>query len=371
MNDKLPNNTLSASTAEIPASISTSPGVNWRQVGLFLGLTFSLTWLLDLMIYLAGGLKVPGLGTLLQLQMLLPASSAILLGTFFFPNSPLYYKVNHTPVRWFTYFFLLQTLLFILATVLILLNPGLSQSLAPAESLLILAGLVILLLARWRGGKQAFAEVGMAGGKWQSWLIFGLGLVLFYAAQMLLNLLFKLGTIVDPATALPPAMTKGMSTPLIWLFGVINGILIGPFIGLTITFGEEYGWRGYLQTELIRMGRIKGVLLVGVIWGVWHAPVILMGYNYPDQPVLGILLMTIYCICLAFYLAYALFKSQGLWTAVYLHALNNGTVSFFFALVVAPASVAFSFGMGLPGLVCMLAILLLILRDPVWRQGTT
>jgi membrane protease YdiL (CAAX protease family) len=255
--------------------------------------------------------------------------------------------------------------------VLILLNPGLSQSLAPAESLLILAGLVILLLARWRGGKQAFAEVGMAGGKWQSWLIFGLGLVLFYAAQMLLNLLFKLGTIVDPATALPPAMTKGMSTPLIWLFGVINGILIGPFIGLTITFGEEYGWRGYLQTELIRMGRIKGVLLVGVIWGVWHAPVILMGYNYPDQPVLGILLMTIYCICLAFYLAYALFKSQGLWTAVYLHALNNGTVSFFFALVVAPASVAFSFGMGLPGLVCMLAILLLILRDPVWRQGTT
>jgi membrane protease YdiL (CAAX protease family) len=201
-------------------------------------------------------------------------------------------------------------------------------------------------------------------------LIFGLALVLFYAVQMALNLLFKLGTLVDPASVLPPGMTLGMSTPLIWLYGVINGILIGPFMGLTITFGEEFGWRGYLQNELIRMGRIKGVLLVGVIWGIWHAPVILMGYNYPDQPVLGVFLMTTYTVFLAFFLAYAVFKSQGLWTAVYLHALNNGTVSFFFALVVAPASMAFSFGVGLPGLVCMALIVLLILRDPVWKEGT-
>ena len=246
-----------------PLKETALPGVNWRQVGLFLGLTFGLTWLLDFILYHTGALKAPGLGTILQLQMLLPATCAILLGTFFFPNSPLYYKVNRTPVRWFTYFFLLQTALYIVATVLVVLKPELNQTLAAVESILVLVGLVILLLARWRGGKSAFAAAGMAGGKWQSWLIFGLGLVLFYAVQMLLNLLFKLGTLVDPATVLPPQMTQGMSTPLIWLFGIINGILIGPLMGLTITFGEEYGWRGYLQTELIRMGRIKGVLVSG------------------------------------------------------------------------------------------------------------
>ena len=53
---------------------------NWRHVGAFLGLTFGLTCLLDLAIYLSGGLSKPGVTTVLQLQMLLPAFSAILLG---------------------------------------------------------------------------------------------------------------------------------------------------------------------------------------------------------------------------------------------------------------------------------------------------
>ena len=52
-------------------------GVFW-----FLGLTFGLTWLLDLAIYLRGGLATPGMITILQLQMLLPAFSAIVLGLF-------------------------------------------------------------------------------------------------------------------------------------------------------------------------------------------------------------------------------------------------------------------------------------------------
>jgi membrane protease YdiL (CAAX protease family) len=368
MSDMSSNEQLAVSLAESPVPPAAPPGVNWRQVGLFLGLTFGLTWLLDLVLYRAGGLKTPGLGTILSLQMLLPATSAILLGTFVFPNSPLYYKVNRTPVRWFTYFFLLLTLLYLLASVLVILEPALNSTLATAESVLILLGLVVLVLARWRGGKEAFAAAGMAGGKWQYWLLFGLGLVLFYALQALLNVLFKMGNVVNPAVVLPQAMVRGMSNPLIWVYGVINGLLLGPILGLTITFGEEYGWRGYLQTELIRLGRIKGVFLVGVIWGVWHAPVILMGYNYPDQPVLGVLLMTVFCIFLAFYLAYAMFKSQGFWTAVYLHGLNNGIASFFFVLVVAPVSRAFSFGIGIPGLVCMLAAVLLILRDPLWWE---
>lgn len=64
---------------------------NWPHVGAFLGLTFGLTWLLDLGIYLQGGLDTPWMVTTLQLQMLLPAFSAIVLGLFFFPESPLFH----------------------------------------------------------------------------------------------------------------------------------------------------------------------------------------------------------------------------------------------------------------------------------------
>ncbi len=373
MTDSLPGKVIAPpevlfqQSAAAPAANTAAARVNWRQVGLFLGLTFALTWLLDLILYLAGGLKASGLGTILQLQMLLPATCAILLGTFFFSDSPLYYKSDHTPVRWFTYFFLLETLLYVVAALLGALIPNLSQPLNIALQLLVVVGLVVLVVARWRAGREAFAAAGMAGGKWQGWLLFGIALVIFYVLSTLLNLLFKLGTPVDPAQVLPQA--QGMSLPMVWLLGALNGILIGPLMGLTITFGEEYGWRGYLQSQLVRLGRIKGVLLVGIIWGAWHAPVILMGYNYPDHPVWGVFLMTGYCICLAFYLAYAMFKSGGLWTAVYLHALNNGTVSILMALVVAPVSLTFSFGIGIPGLALMALIVLLILRDPVWREA--
>ena len=71
--------------------MSDTPGApNWRHVAVFLALTFGLTWLLNLAIYLRGGLGVPGMGQVLQFQMLLPAFSAIVLGRFFFPESPIY-----------------------------------------------------------------------------------------------------------------------------------------------------------------------------------------------------------------------------------------------------------------------------------------
>ena len=48
--------------------------------------------------------------------------------------------------------------------------------------------------------------------------------------------------------------------------------------------------------KLLPLGRNRALLVTGVIWGIWHAPVILMGYNYPTQPVLGVLLMVVFCI---------------------------------------------------------------------------
>jgi membrane protease YdiL (CAAX protease family) len=136
---------------------------------------------------------------------------------------------------------------------------------------------------------------------------------------------------------------------------------------LIIAFGEEYGWRGYLQTELTRLGRVRGVFLLGVIWGIWHWPVIWMGYNYPGQPILGSIAMVVMCIILAYFLAYAVFKSKGVWTAAYLHALNNQALSFFFLMIIKPTNILLSFGAGIPSMVLGAIVVLLILRDPVWK----
>jgi membrane protease YdiL (CAAX protease family) len=340
--------------------------VNWLQVGWFLGLTFSLTWILDLVLYLNGGITSPFATLLMQFRMLLPAFSALLLGTFFFKHSPLYHRTNRTASRWFVYYFLLLTMLYFAGTIAALLLPA--QALIISSLLLLpnVIGLILLVVLRWRGGKEAFASTGLAGGKWQVWLLYGLGLIAFYALQTGLNYIFKLGQVVDLTAQLEA--TK-MPAPMFMLVMALSMVLMSPLLGLIISFGEEYGWRGYLQTELTRLGRIRGVFLIGVIWGIWHWPVIWMGHNYPGQPVFGSIAMVGWCIVLSYFLSYSVFKSNGIWTAAYLHALNNQVLTFFVIIMVTPTSVLYSFGVGIPTLVLGAIIVLLILRDPVWKVG--
>jgi uncharacterized protein len=348
-----------------PASVVIPSRVNWPHVAWFLGLAFGLTWLADLVLYLNGGLAGPVTGLLLQFQMLMPAFSAMLLGAFFFKESPIYYRSNRTASRWFVYFYLSLTFLYLIGLIVSFIQP---KQTATISSLLLipnLIGLILLVVLRWKGGKEAFASTGLAGGKARVWLVYGVGLVAFYGLQTFLNYVFKLGQVVDLKAAFP--QLANLPAPAVMLIMALQMLIIGPFLGLIITFGEEYGWRGYLQTELTRLGRIRGVFLLGVIWGIWHWPVIWMGYNYPGQPILGSIAMVAMCIILAYFLAYAVLKSNGIWTAVYLHALSNQALNFFAMTMVMPSSMLYSFGIGVPSLVMGAIIVLLILRDPVWK----
>jgi CAAX protease family protein len=358
--------TASQPSIVAPASVIALSKVNWAHVASFLGLTFGLTWLADLALYLNGGLAGPITALLLQFQMLLPAFSAMLLGAFFFKESPIYYRSNRTASRWFVTFYLFLTFLYLMGLSACLIQP--KQTAIISSLLLIpnLIGLILLVVLRWRGGREAFAGTGLAGGKWHVWLLYGLGLIAFYGLQTFLNYVFKLGQVVDLAAAFPQ-MAAALPAAALMPIMALNTVIIGPFLGLIIAFGEEYGWRGYLQTELTRLGRIRGVFLLGVIWGIWHWPVIWMGYNYPGQPILGSIAMVFMCIILAYFLAYAVFKSNGIWTAAYLHGLSNQAFSFFAMSMVMPTSVLFSFGIGLPSLVLGAIIVLLILRDPIWK----
>jgi len=358
--------TTSQPSVIAPSSVVTRSKVNWPHVAWFLGLTFGLTWLADLVLYLNGGLTGPITALLLQFQMLLPAFSAMLLGAFFFKESPIYYRSNRTASRWFVYFYLVLTALYLIGVIAVMVQPD--QIITISSLLLIpnLIGLILLVVLRWRGGKDAFASTGLAGGNWRYWLIYGIGLIAFYGLQTLLNYVFKTGQVVDLAAAFPQQVAA-MPTSVLLLTMAVSMMITGPFLGLIISFGEEYGWRGYLQTELIHLGRVRGVFLLGVIWGIWHWPVIWMGYNYPGQPILGSIAMVVMCIILAYFLAYAVFKSNGIWTAAYLHALSNQSLSFFAMTMVMPTSMLFSFGIGLPSLVIGAIIVLLILRDPIWK----
>jgi membrane protease YdiL (CAAX protease family) len=350
-------------------------GVNWKHAGLFLVLTFGLTWLLDLVLWLTVGYgQNPATGVLLQLQMLLPAFCAIALGMFVFEDSPLHQvRTNKERPRWFFYYFLVYTVIYVAvgAAMAISTNPTtLTIASGVAQGLTVL-GLVILIILRVASGREAFARAGLAGGKFVHWPLFAIGFVLFYGLQTALNYVFHLGELVDIGqlmAQLPPAQVGSMTPTTFLLITGIQAVLASPFIALLLGFGEEYGWRGYLQSELIRLGKVKGIALLGVIWGLWHAPVIVMGHNYPEYPVAGIFLMTGYTVGLAFVLGYAVLKSGSVLLAAFLHALNNQVFSFLSMMVYKPTDSVFSFGAGVYGIAVLAVIVLLILLDPLWRE---
>ncbi|NBD35032.1 MAG: CPBP family intramembrane metalloprotease [Chloroflexi bacterium] len=109
---------------------------------------------------------------------------------------------------------------------------------------------------------------------------------------------------------------------------IFQAILISPVLNSLATFGEEFGWRAYLQPKLMPLGRRRAYLLTGVIWGIWHWPAIAMGHNYgfayPGAPITGILMMIWFCITLGILLGWLTDQAQSVWPAVIAHGAING-----------------------------------------------
>ena len=109
---------------------------------------------------------------------------------------------------------------------------------------------------------------------------------------------------------------------------VVQAILLSPIVNSLFTFGEEFGWRGYLLPKLLPLGERQAILLVGVIWGVWHWPIIAMGYNYgtgyPGEPWLGLLAMVWFTLVAGVFLAWVTLRGGSVWPAVLGHSAING-----------------------------------------------
>lgn len=120
---------------------------------------------------------------------------------------------------------------------------------------------------------------------------------------------------ISQITSLSPAVLIGGT--------IFSGLIAGATINALFAFGEEYGWRYYMVEGLRGAKFLKAALLIGIVWGLWHAPMILMGHNYPDHRILGIFMMVALCILLGVVELYFVLKSGTVWPAAIFHGTIN------------------------------------------------
>ena len=121
-------------------------------------------------------------------------------------------------------------------------------------------------------------------------------------------------SVTTPSAALDPAQSVFARKAIMWSIGAhMRGIkagmkagdgatvaaganaiaaLAGAFLNMFLTLSEELGWRGWLWDRWRGLGFWRCNLLIGLFWGLWHAPLIAQGYNYPELPVWGPVAMT-------------------------------------------------------------------------------
>ncbi len=104
---------------------------------------------------------------------------------------------------------------------------------------------------------------------------------------------------------------------------------LGTVLGAVTAAGEEIGWRGYLLTRLIDAGVPRPVLVSGVIWGLWHVPLIVAGVYVADSGqsrLLTVLLFMVAVVSFGVIIARFRLATGSVWPAIALHAAWNSII---------------------------------------------
>lgn len=182
--------------------------------------------------------------------------------------------------------------------------------------------LVAGVITVWRS-EIGLSTLGLRIGRLR-WVLVAAVAPLGIAALTVLVSLAVPGITFSQGIALLPGIDLPGGIP-----GFIAGLGIVLILGVTanavVAFGEEIGWRGYLLWELAPLGFWRASVLIGMIWGLWHAPAIVEGYNFPSFPLLGVLVMTLATITFSVLYTYLVIRAESVLAAVFFHGVFNAS----------------------------------------------
>lgn len=156
---------------------------------------------------------------------------------------------------------------------------------------------------------------------------------------------------------------------------VITQIAIIPIAAIFngfAAFGEEAGWRGWLLPTLMPLGTWPALLLSGAIWGLWHAPLTLLGHNFNDRGAFGILLMMLGAMAWGVLFGWTRLRTGSIWPAVIGHGSLNaaGGLVLLLGSAEAPMNMALVNPLGVSGwIVIALVVLILLVTGQFKREA--
>jgi membrane protease YdiL (CAAX protease family) len=290
--------------------------VPWTAVIVFVAVSFALAWLVALPLWLGDGLAEPMSVFLLPVMMFTPAVAALVV-TF----------VMRVPAPGQRARFL-----------------GL-WPLRPAKRV------IWLMVAGWLVPP----------------LLVGLGVLLSAALGFVqLDLTFaafaaELEKAVPAGNPLPPVQ--------IIVFAQLAMIPVGGLFNSLFAFGEELGWRGWLLPALRPLGTWPALILSGVIWGAWHSPIILLGYNFGRTDFTGVLFMIGGCVAWGVLLGWLRLRSASVWPAVIAHGSLNAAAGMIVIFAAAQPDLALAGPLGVAGwIVAALVVIVLVLTGQFRQQ---
>jgi len=179
-----------------------------------------------------------------------------------------------------------------------------------------------------------------------------------------------------------PDAVLGDVTPGFLIAMTLLAIPLGGAFNMIAAFGEELGWRGWLLPRLMPLGPWPAMLLSGALWGLWHAPMILLGHNYPSAPVLGVLLFVVFGMIWGVLHGWTRIATGSVWPATLMHGTINAAGGVFIVLASEGSSIdtVWVSIVGLSGWIFPVALIVVLAaaglmpgrwREPRWGEGAT
>lgn len=220
---------------------------------------------------------------------------------------------NEYPIpKVFYYTFSLFAIVMVILCMISVIVP--LQSLAILINVLVMISCPICLIEIFCMKKEKRSRYGLAFLGNLKYSIWGIVLfVILYLVTCLLDVVFEnmfLGE-VEGYVINPDALIY------------VAAMAINLLFSFTAFFGEEYGWRYFLQPVMQKkFGLRRGVILLGLLWGIWHLPLNLFYYS-PETSLQSILIQLAGCVGMGIFFGWVYMKTHNIWAVTIIHFINN------------------------------------------------